>query len=192
MESANFNLQQSIDDYIRQISNQGGITSSDAKELSTHLYDETEDLQKHGLSEEEGFFIACKRLGNKELLTQEYSKVNTSVNTNKIWAYLFIGFNLLYTLPSLILIGIVLLYREVYQHFQDSGVSALIITTFHLLFISFIWLIIKNKNLISDFIKKQVNTNAILFYSKFQVIWHTKLYLFILPGLSIQQHLHRI
>ena len=157
---SNFNLQQSINAYISLVRNQGSLTGSDAAELTAHLYDATEELKKRGLSEEEAFTIACKRLGNENVLTEEYSKVNTSINTNKIWAYLFIGYNLLYAFPSFILIGIALLYTNVYQHWGVSDISVIIITSFHLLFIVFVWKIVKLKNSISRFIEKQVHANA--------------------------------
>lgn len=68
MGSSNFNLEQLISDYIDRIRIQGSITGSDAEELTNHLYDATEALNKQGLSEEEAFIIACKRLGTEAVL----------------------------------------------------------------------------------------------------------------------------
>ena len=163
MGSSNFNLRQSINNYIDLIRSQGSITGSDAAELTAHLFDATDALRKQGLSEEEAFTIACKRLGNEAVLTEEYSKVNTSVKTNKIWAYLFIGFNLLYALPSLSFTAIAAFYLLVYKNFSTSITSVFIITTFHLLFSAFVWYIVKNKRKISHFIEKQVELNTLRF-----------------------------
>jgi len=163
MGSSNFNLRQSINNYIDLIRSQGSITGSDAAELTAHLFDATDALRKQGLSEEEAFTIACKRLGNEAVLTEEYSKVNTSVKTNKIWAYLFIGFNLLYALPSLSFTAIAALYLVVYENFSTSMTSVFIITTFHLLFCAFVSYIVKNKRAISHFIEKHVELNTLRF-----------------------------
>lgn len=161
MGSTNFNLDQSIGNYIGLIGNQGSLTASDTLELTGHLHDATEALQKTGLSEEEAFVIACKRLGSEQTLTEEYSKVNYSVSINKIWAYLFIGFNLLYALPKLMFIGIALFYFYVKLYFGVSTLATVLVTVFHLLFIVLIWYIVQKKDKLSRFVEKQVNTDAL-------------------------------
>lgn len=161
MESSNFNLDQSISNYINLISNQGSITRSDAAELSGHLYDATEALIKQGLSAEESFLIACKRLGNETLLAEEYSKVNTSVKTNRIWAYLFVGFNLFSGLWSLVIMAVAIFYFLIFQHFNTSGTGTIIVTTFHILFTAFLWYTLKYKRAVSHFIEKQVEQNPV-------------------------------
>ena len=161
MEPSTFNLKQSVDSYINSIKNQGSITSSDAVELSAHLYDATDSLTKSGLSEEEAFIIACKRLGNEEVLTEEYSKVNPYVKMNKIWAYLIIGFNLFYSLPSLFLLCVSIIYLTVYRIYDSSTESTLIVTIFHLLVMALVFYIVGKKNEISQFIEKQVQYNTL-------------------------------
>ena len=71
MEASKFNLGQSVNNHVSQIKQQGSLTDSDAQELTAHLYDATDDLKKHGLSEEEAFIVARKRIGSKEELTKE-------------------------------------------------------------------------------------------------------------------------
>lgn len=161
MGSSSFNLNQLINDYVGHIRIQGSITGADAEELTNHLYDATDALRKQGLNEEEAFIIASKRLGTEALLTEEYGKVNTSVKTNKIWAYLILGFNFLYALPALFFTGVAILYFLVYQNFNTSTLSVVIITSFHLVFSAFVWYIVRNKLKISNFIEKQVELNSI-------------------------------
>lgn len=161
MEPSTFNLKQSVDNYIDSIKNQGSITSSDAAELAAHLYDATDSLTKSGLSEEEAFIIACKRLGNEDVLTEEYSKVNPSVKMNRIWAYLIIGFNLLYSLTSLFLLCVGIIYLTVYRIYDSSTESTVIVTVFHLLVTALVFYIIRKKNEISQFIEKQVQYNTL-------------------------------
>ena len=74
MGSSNFNLEQSINNYISLIQNQGSLTGSDVAELTAHLHDATDALKQRGLSEEEAFTIACKRLGNETVLTMSTVK----------------------------------------------------------------------------------------------------------------------
>lgn len=161
MEPSTFNLKQSVDIYIDSIKNQGSITSSDAEELSAHLYDATDSLSKSGLLEEEAFIIACKRLGNEEVLTEEYSKVNPSVKMNRIWAYLIIGFNLFYSLPSLFFLLVSAIYLTVYINYSSSMGGALIVTTLHLAVIVLAVYIVRKKNEISQFLEKQVQYNML-------------------------------
>ncbi len=126
MEHSTFSLKQSVDNYIDSVKNQGSITNSDAAELSAHLYDATDSLTKFGLSEEEAFIIACRRLGNEDVLAEEYSKVNPSVKMNRIWAYMIIGFNLWYSLPSLFLLCVGIIYLAVFRIYESLTEGALL------------------------------------------------------------------
>ncbi|RZK77821.1 MAG: hypothetical protein EOO92_12245 [Pedobacter sp.] len=162
MEPSTFNLKQSVDNYVYSIKNQGTITSSDEAELSAHLYDATEALVTLGLSEDEAFSIACKRLGNKEVLSEEYSKVNPSLKMNFIWAYLILGFNAFYSLPALILFGLSFLYLGVYQKYETSYISTILITGTHLLLTALIWFSVGRKFEISQFIEKQIERRSLL------------------------------
>lgn len=159
MESSNFDLRQSVDNYIILIQNQGVLTGSDVKELTNHLLDATDELCKGGLSEEEAFIIASKRLGNEEILTQEYAKVNPSLSTNKVWSYLFIGFNLFYIIPSIVVMMLAGLYTFMHVNFERGLTSIVVITASHLLLSGLIVFIVKKKISISGFFESQVQKN---------------------------------
>jgi len=161
MAPIHFNLQQSIDLYIKKIKAQGSITNSDAQELMTHLFDATASLKATGLSDEEAFIIASKRLGKEELLSEEYSKVNASINSNKVWAYLCIGFNWVFCLYTLFYIGIALFYKFIYDNKEGISVSSLVVTAFHILICVITWYAVSQKTAISKFIERQVNSNSI-------------------------------
>ena len=160
MEPTKFNLGQSIDNYIQVKNNQGSITGSDKSELTAHLYDATEALKKSGLSEEEAFIIASKRLGSDEVIAGEYSKVNASVATNKIWLFLWLGFVALSVIPQLAFNGITLFYWVIYNTFGDSAPSTMILVSFHLCFVFLMGCIVRYKTKISWFIEKQSNLGA--------------------------------
>ncbi|MES2454257.1 MAG: permease prefix domain 1-containing protein [Bacteroidota bacterium] len=163
MESTKFNLEQSIHDYISVISNRGSITSADATELSAHIFDAAEALSRQGLSEEEAFIIATKRLGTEEVLTEEYSKVNTSVKTNYVWAYLMAGFSLFYALPAIVFSAVAVFYFFIYQTYQTSSSAVFIVTSFHILFMASVWYSLKFKRSVSYFIERQIERNTIPF-----------------------------
>lgn len=189
MEPSTFNLNQSVKNHIISIQNQGSITNSDAEELSAHLFDATDSLRRLGLSEEEAFLIASKRLGNEETLTEEYSKVNPSIKMNKVWAYLIIGFNLLYSLPSALLTGISILYLTVYKSYYPSFVSICVITLFHLLLTTLIWYIVKHKREISQFIEYQVRYNSLRIVSLSFIPFLLPIFLRLIPSFRIKNYL---
>ena len=54
--------------------------------LESHLRDQIDDLTGRGLSEEEAFLISVKRLGSVNLISEEYSKVNTE----SLWKHLLL------------------------------------------------------------------------------------------------------
>ena len=62
-------------DYLRL---RGNITVSDVEELETHLRDELDDLRLKGLSEDEAFLVAVKRIGKVDALSREFAKVNST------------------------------------------------------------------------------------------------------------------
>jgi len=161
MEPATFNLELAIEKYIGQIKNYGSITGSDAAELKAHLYDATDELKKSRLSDEEAFIIATKRLGTEQVLNHEYEKVNTSVKVNRIWAYLFLGFNLFYSFPALILIAVGGFYQVVYQTYHSSNFSVVIVTSLHILLIALVWMFVWHKKVISKFIENEVENSAL-------------------------------
>src|SRR5437762_6682847 len=53
-----------------------GITPAEANELESHLHDAMADLRQRGLSEEEAFWIARRRLGPEFDLADQFAKVN--------------------------------------------------------------------------------------------------------------------
>jgi hypothetical protein len=78
--------------------------ASDAVELGGHLLDEIERLRALGLSTEEAFWVACKRLGDPIALSAEFAKVDPlrPWRTQLIWmATGFVGIKLLESLLNL-------------------------------------------------------------------------------------------
>ncbi len=80
-----FELESNIRAWSDNLRLRGNLKETDILELESHLRDEIEDFLAAGLSEDEAFLIAVKRLGSIDKLSLEYSKVNTE----KLWKNLF-------------------------------------------------------------------------------------------------------
>jgi hypothetical protein len=76
-----FNLNEQLASWRQRLLQQEPLSSQDADELESHLTETIADLQRRGLSEEEGFWLACRRLGDEETLGKEYAKVHR----NTVW-----------------------------------------------------------------------------------------------------------
>lgn len=161
MGPADFDLQHSIDKYVQLIKGQGSTTSSDEAELTAHLYDACEDLMRHGLNEEEAFIVARRRLGDMEVLTEEYGKVNTTLSTNRVWAYLLIGAGLIPCAWQLLIFGGGYFYLTMYKYFSTSAVTIIAVTTFNVLLIGLIWYSVKRKQDISRYLEDRVTKRPI-------------------------------
>lgn len=74
-----FDLESKIKEWNDSLRNKGKFLHQDIVELESHLRDEIDSLTKKDLTEEESFIIAIKRLGNHEILSKEYGKVNTDI-----------------------------------------------------------------------------------------------------------------
>ncbi len=72
-------LDRSIAEWRRLMSVQSTCAKADAAELEDHLREEITGLQQVGLSEDEAFLVASRRLGTPASLGKEFAKVNPSV-----------------------------------------------------------------------------------------------------------------
>ena len=78
METATaFDLNQAIQDWRENLSQSPAIRRENLNELEAHLRDSVAALQTCGLSAEEAFMIATKRIGNESSLANEFGKVNS-------------------------------------------------------------------------------------------------------------------
>ncbi len=72
-----FDLELNITSWCDYLRASGKLSEDDVVELDNHLRDLVDELTEGGLSDDEAFLIAVKRLGNVTYLSEEYSKVNT-------------------------------------------------------------------------------------------------------------------
>lgn len=196
MESSNFNLAEQINDYVSLIDGQGSLTASDKNELISHLNDSSEALIEKGLSEEESFIIAKKRIGNPELLTEEYSKVNYSFKTSRVWAYLLVGFNAIYCIPSLIIPLLAAFYYVVFRQYSTSLTAVILITTVNLLITMGFWTLAKYRMHISSYIEMQVARKPVRFIVLTSIpmvisMIYLRAFSKLMPGMSINYAVYK-
>jgi len=100
----NFNLTSEINNWQQSIRT-GALTEDDIEELTSHLYDEIEDLQSKGLSDEEAFMIALKRIGHTKEIEDEYDKLNLSFSNGYNLLMLFWGASIFMLMQTVLFVG---------------------------------------------------------------------------------------
>ncbi|MBV1758798.1 MAG: hypothetical protein KMY55_13285 [Dethiosulfatibacter sp.] len=71
-----FDLESNVTAWSDQLRSNGKLSEEDVMELEGHLREQVDELIEKGLMEDEAFLISIKRLGNLNILSKEYSKVN--------------------------------------------------------------------------------------------------------------------
>lgn len=74
-----FDIAKNVNRWAENLKAQPDITESDRVELKSHLMESIEELRDAGLSDEESFLIATRRMGSSKDLEDEYRQVNYSV-----------------------------------------------------------------------------------------------------------------
>lgn len=67
-------LESQITQWRSAVSRNRAIDSSDVEELEAHLREQVADLESTGLTEEEAFLVAVRRLGAVDLVTEEFAR----------------------------------------------------------------------------------------------------------------------
>ncbi|MBT2498521.1 hypothetical protein J7E25_05380 [Agromyces sp. ISL-38] len=77
-------VEQQIDQWRAAVLRGRAVDGGDADELEGHLREQIEDLESAGLSGEEAFLIAVKRLGEVDLITAEFAREHS----DRLWKQL--------------------------------------------------------------------------------------------------------
>jgi hypothetical protein len=72
-----FDLNEAIRNWLEHLRKSSRLSAEELEELELHLRDSVTALQKRGLSQEEAWIIAERRLGKREALKQEFAKVSS-------------------------------------------------------------------------------------------------------------------
>ncbi|MEM6348330.1 MAG: permease prefix domain 1-containing protein [Bacteroidota bacterium] len=89
-QSSEFDLDLAIQHQLDAYNAQGMLSPIDRDELLDHLYEQTQDLMRQGLSTEEAFLISQKRLGTAEVLSSEYQKARPWTRLVQFFAFAII------------------------------------------------------------------------------------------------------
>jgi hypothetical protein len=73
-----FDLSHAVRQWREDLAQSPALQSENLDELEAHLRDSVARLEAGGLSEEEAFLIATRRIGKRPFLEQEFGKVNRS------------------------------------------------------------------------------------------------------------------
>ena len=82
-----FELDKEKTAWLDSLREKGQFSNEQLAELESHLDESMEQLQAAGLNREEAFIIGLKRLGDSELLSSEYAKVNEGPLWKKLSLY---------------------------------------------------------------------------------------------------------
>ncbi len=80
-------LENQIDAWRSHLQRSRAITGSDAEELEDHLREQIASLGAGGLSEDEAFLVAVKRIGAIDALTREFAREHS----DRLWKQLVLG-----------------------------------------------------------------------------------------------------
>jgi len=83
-----FDLNEAIRRWQENFGGSPAFGAENLEELASHLRASVERLKAGGLSEEEAFVIAARRIGEREPLAQEYAKVNAAAG----WSWAAVSF----------------------------------------------------------------------------------------------------
>ncbi|HKI69525.1 MAG TPA: permease prefix domain 1-containing protein, partial [Verrucomicrobiae bacterium] len=76
-----FDLNVAIENWRQELAAQLDLSPEVRRELETHLRDTIAELQKHGLNDEESFWLARRRVGQPRQLCEEFVKADPV----KVW-----------------------------------------------------------------------------------------------------------
>jgi hypothetical protein len=86
-DSAVDSLEKQIDAWRTHLRKSRAITGPDAKELEDHLREQVASLSAGGLSEDEAFLVAVKRMGAVDALTREFAREHS----DRLWKQLVLS-----------------------------------------------------------------------------------------------------
>jgi hypothetical protein len=81
-----FNLNAAIENWRQELAGQANLTADVRRELEAHLRDTISEFCRHGLNNEESFWLARRRVGQPQQLGEEFAKADpTSVWRERVF-----------------------------------------------------------------------------------------------------------
>src|SRR5690242_8516983 len=88
---ARFDLTAAFEGWRKQLADQPGLTGDNRRELEMHLRDSIASLQLRGLTEEESFWLATRRVGPPQQLGEGFAKEDPALVWRERLIWLAIG-----------------------------------------------------------------------------------------------------
>ena len=152
-----FDLNAAIESWRNELAAQPNLASDDRRELETHLSDTIAGFQQRGLNDEESFCLARHRVGQPQLLGEEFVKVDPA----KVWrkcAFWIVAtvlvLNIWYSISTF---GSTFVFQILISPFQDhyyiQGLRIPFDILFHTLPIVWVMILLANGRLVRLFAK---------------------------------------
>jgi hypothetical protein len=120
-----FDLNAAIESWRQELAAQPNLASDDRRELETHLRDAIAGFQQHDLNDEESFWLARKRVGQPQQISEEFVKADPAKAWREriFWMALGIIMFLLLTQILTFAVGIALyhLFPSLHELYVKSG-----------------------------------------------------------------------
>ena len=88
---ARHDLNAAIESWRQELAAQGNLTADVRRELETHLRDAIAAFRQRGLTYEESFWLACKRVGQPPQLGREFAKADPAAAWRERAVWMAIG-----------------------------------------------------------------------------------------------------
>ena len=76
-----FDMTSSITQWQRNLASTGSVKQDEVEELTAHLLEQVQQLEETGLTKEESFLIASRRLGDAQTLAEEF----VNADPKRLW-----------------------------------------------------------------------------------------------------------
>ena len=137
----NSQIQVLANGWAEQLKADPTFTYSDAEELKCHLVDLCEELVAKGLTEEESFLVASRRIGNFSNMKTEFEEVNTPIIQMRkailVLSGVFVFFLLYFLMRFIITILTLISYLIKADEVHSIRYIIQYLTVFHLFFVIF-------------------------------------------------------
>jgi hypothetical protein len=95
-----FTVEQAVENWKNDLRQKQTLMETDIEELESHLREEMERLGPLGLTEEEAFVIAVRRIGDTTQMASEFAKVNTAAIWKTRFFWMIAGIFVLWLITS--------------------------------------------------------------------------------------------
>ncbi|MBX2930699.1 MAG: hypothetical protein KF781_01990 [Chitinophagaceae bacterium] len=156
-----FQLEYAINAFVQDIAEKGTVTALDEKELKSHLHETIQNLTTQQLTEEEAFVVAKLRMGNTEILAQEYKKVNGVNMLNKEWVFIFLGIALTIVAKTFLMFADYYITHQVFLNKLTISAGAYLLSACYLLLAFLAILLFIKGEVFTKFIKAKLLDNNV-------------------------------